>query len=113
MDDRTLLELAARALGWRWSIADLCWYDDRNGTYVKTWNPLTDDGDALRLAVKCRIDLEIYGCYVEAIWVDMIKSETHCVNEDWGAGEEDDAVKMRYVRRAVVRAAAAIGGQGK
>src|SRR3546814_5496903 len=51
MDDRELLELAARATGFE--IED----DENRGLVVLSdcgveWNPLTDDGDALRLAVR-------------------------------------------------------------
>lgn len=55
MTDLELLEAAARAAGLRWSIADLVFYDDSDGSFVKQWNPLTDDGDALRLAVRLNI----------------------------------------------------------
>jgi hypothetical protein len=48
--DRELLELAAKAAG----IGPISWIET-DGTKIVTnlrWNPLTDDGDALRLAVK-------------------------------------------------------------
>ena len=48
MDDKTMLELAAKAAG-----IDH-WYG-KEGTV--DWNPLTDDGDALRLAVKLEITI--------------------------------------------------------
>ena len=44
MTDRELLEAAAKAAGY-------VHYHPGDGFY-QTWNPLTDDGDALRLAVK-------------------------------------------------------------
>jgi len=57
MTDRELLELAAKAAGY-----DFAWYcrgaNNPNGipnapfANGHEWNPLTDDGDALRLAVK-------------------------------------------------------------
>ena len=52
MTDRELLELAAKAIG-----MDIEFFGDENGFDCVTdeqeyWNPLTDDGDALRLAVK-------------------------------------------------------------
>ncbi|HDQ4493720.1 TPA: hypothetical protein P9F33_001797 [Pseudomonas aeruginosa] len=68
MNDRTLLELAARAAGikarWfkvnQWRRLDGCrlHIGQKNvfGTHHrKPWNPLTDDGDALRLAVDAGI----------------------------------------------------------
>ena len=54
--DRELLELAANAAGF-----DLCW--DARGAYERIdgiagsermWNPLSDDGDALRLAFQAQ-----------------------------------------------------------
>lgn len=54
MSDRELLEAAAKAAGYAcvWGVADgpLWWHDDPDT--ARLWNPLTDDGDALRLAVK-------------------------------------------------------------
>jgi hypothetical protein len=72
--DRELLELAAKAAGikakwfkvkkWkdyngaRWLIGS----DDIFGTHhSKPWNPLTDDGDALRLAVKLGMEISLWG----------------------------------------------------
>ena len=69
--DRELLEMAAKAF-WGDEIDDVCsvrWLDkdecigymhgdnqDHNGCDIELcWNPLTDDGDALRLAVKLNI----------------------------------------------------------
>jgi hypothetical protein len=63
MTDRELLEFAAKAAGIAY-IKPAEGYDGRLGlaagdnpmrTY--TWNPLADDGDALRLAVKLRIGI--------------------------------------------------------
>lgn len=57
MTDRELLELAAKAAG-----IDVRWYDsnclrvsDKCNGFAGKWNPLTDDGDALRLAVKVNL----------------------------------------------------------
>lgn len=93
--DRELLELAAKAAGympnqnWIWLKDRLCFTYRADGQHV-FWNPLTDDGDALRLAVKL-------GLYIGG------KFTAHqCVNEFVELGE---AVA---VRRAIVRAAAAI-----
>jgi hypothetical protein len=63
MSDRELLELAAKAAGMDYTEANFAapgefesgWGMVENiGAY---WNPLTDDGDALRLAVKLEIDI--------------------------------------------------------
>jgi hypothetical protein len=99
--DRELLELAAKAAGielldWRedWAYND----SDKGGDAYRTvdrelWNPLRFDDDALRLAVKLAItDLALaVGRYV--------CSEKH--------REGDDIYTI--TRRAIVRAAAAIG----
>jgi hypothetical protein len=123
MDDRKLLELAARAAGVEWlgfedeyyfhEQTDYDWkHEDhgRIGVIISSkpceqniWNPLTDDGDALRLAVKLGIALDRTSnrCWT---WVN-----------GWsypGALEEfykDDPYAA--TRRAIVRAAAAIGEQ--
>ena len=53
--DRELLELAAKAARYQYA---------KHGGYIVVdgipgnWNPLTDDGDALRLAVRLKIDIE-------------------------------------------------------
>jgi len=53
MNDKELLELAAKAAGIEWpqKISDF----SRQYDGVRSWNPLTDDGDALRLAVNLGI----------------------------------------------------------
>lgn len=68
MTDRELLELAAKGAGYRtdhpWNTerldmdppVDALMIHNTNGGLAHTaWNPLTDDGDALRLAVKLGI----------------------------------------------------------
>lgn len=115
MDDRSLLERAAKAAGIE------LWHEDvfttgltrkvsPNG--VLSWNPLTDDGDALRLAVQLRLDvLSGVGC-VEVC---------HCpgtLDDPFGEtlAVEYGADLFAATRRAIVRAAAAAampeGGQG-
>jgi len=89
--DHELLEMAAKAAG----IADGdVFYDMDND---KEWNPLTDDGDALRLAVKLEIELWFGNGGLNASGMSMD------IEEDYG---EDPAAATR---RAIVRAAAAIG----
>ena len=90
--DRELLELAAKAAGMNTrefatdSITRWHWRDD--GTYT-AWNPLTDDGDALRLAVKL-------GLFMRAAVREIPR-------------DEYDAEPYAATRRAITRAAAAIG----
>ena len=103
MTDRELLELAAKA-------ADIeLWHEDVftkgltqkiSQSGVLCWNPLTDDGDALRLAVKLKIDVKHYDDYVVG-WFD---------GGYIGTGKimyEGDAYAA--TRRAITRAAAEIG----
>ena len=97
--DRRLLELAAKAGGikvdWRKSVRCFCY---SRSPYDIAWNPLTDDGDALRLAVKLDIWLHPGAgaeC-VEVIGYDAFRLEP---------GRDRQAV----IRRAIVRAAAEIG----
>lgn len=87
MTDRELLELAAKAAGieLRWSNEGVA-YAQRDDGYWGVWNPLTDDGDALRLAVKLALDIEF-------------------ILEDVPEGFDPYA----DTRRAIVRAAAEIG----
>ena len=58
MTDKELLELAAKAaeIKIRWSADSL---GNQTGPWIfnSRWNPLTDDGDALRLAVKLGLDV--------------------------------------------------------
>jgi hypothetical protein len=89
MTDRELLELAAKAAGvndtyFSSFAGDEAPLSDGEGP----WNPLTDDGDALRLAINIglNIDLYAYRCLADA-------------------GIDPYAA----TRRAIVRAAAEIG----
>jgi hypothetical protein len=93
MNDKELLELAAKAAG----IADgnVLWDFDQG----KEWRPLTDDGDALRLAVNLNITIKVYGG--NAMCYDIADNFL----ADWVDAEYPYAA----TRRAIVRAAAAIG----
>ena len=89
--DRELLEMAAKAAGIECVTPTMIDHDQ--------WNPLTDDGDALRLAVIVGIDVDHYFDRVET-W----KAGLHgFIVEAYG----DDPCAA--TRRAIVRAAAAIG----
>lgn len=93
MTDRKLLELAAKATGIK-----AYWNPYANGVQ---WNPLADDGDALRLAVELKIDVaqtNIHSPQVHA----LADGKVH-VWEDIGADP------YAATRRAIVRAAAEIG----
>jgi hypothetical protein len=104
MTDRELLELAAKAAGIDLSAA--FWGGGRDGFYwviearfgrIKYWNPLTDDADALRLAVKLQFEIDLG---FESIAI------RHSVGikilEDFNGDPE------AATRRAIVRAAAEV-----
>ncbi len=108
MTDRELLEAAAKAAGLdvRWIAECQDYYEHRPHMlpgYWDKWNPLTDDGDALRLAVKLRIRFErhLRDPFVAAFHDDL----TGRFEEPEG----DDPYAA--TRRAIVRAAAEIGRQ--
>ena len=101
MSDRELLELAAKAaeLHGFWVDAGLNVGSDAT---PKIWNPLTDDGDALRLTVKLNFtvckrehEVEIFNDNNGEFLCSISISE----------GDEPYAA----TRRAIVRAAAEIG----
>ena len=111
MTDRELLEMAAKAAGITIKPVEIknvefagddrfIGYSTDPHEWLRGWfNPLTDDDDALRLAVVVGIDVDQYGDRVET----------------WKAGLEGFIVEPYSVdpcaatRRAIVRAAAAIG----
>ena len=104
MNDRELLELAAKAAG-----IGLTSFLGGKEHYVfpLDWNPLTDDGDALRLAVKLNIDL-----LHETSSDDMGdgQSVTFPLHGDYDSITEwHKGDKLAATRRAIVRAGAVIG----
>lgn len=109
MNDRELLELAAKAAGYNayfWS--DKCALMCQEGRPL--WNPLTDDGDALRLASKLKIKIGFCDGFKQVI----CRREQDCDNFEMhgivgfgdGAGQMPTA---ENARRAIVLAAAKIG----
>lgn len=105
--DRELLELAAKAAGIEgkyseWTeMGELHYKGFRQGAWG-CWNPITDDGDALRLAVALDIHISLYGRDTGlTIW--LMHSDALTFHADYG----DDPCQS--VRRAITRAAAAIG----
>ena len=105
MTNRELLELAAKAAGmnveWesQYGVAELFDNDAH-----REWNPLTDDGDALRLAVKLEIELSsAYDAGMNAYAGYSIDDDMKYIIEPTGADP------YAATRRAIVRAAAEIG----
>lgn len=106
MTDRELLELAAKALG-----RELGWQKDRFSgreycgfiSCADRWSPLSDDGDALRLATALRISIIRDSPNVQAVADQLGERKTKI--------QEDVLYQCKHVatRRAIVRAAAEIG----
>jgi len=99
MNDRELLELAAKAAGMPHSDSQWSEYD---AEYVP-WNPLDDDGDALRLAVKLRINSNFHAASVHCSKLSSVSSPNVVIREFY----ENDP--LAATRQAIVRAAAEIG----
>jgi hypothetical protein len=98
MTDNELLAFAAKAVN-RGS-----WHPMTHDTPNGVWNPLADDGDALRLAVKLAIDIEWrpdgrIAAYRHA------NANGYCFTA-FESSREDRAAAAR---RAITRAAAEIG----
>lgn len=96
MTDRELLELAAKAAG-----IEIWWTDNYGGVFLRQrgcpviWNPITNDADALRLAVKTGLAVSICAGYTAIL--------------DCKTREEHGDDPLAATRRAIVRAAAEIG----
>ena len=99
MTDREMLELAAKAAGIEHLSSEYCvsgpelWDIERK----RWWRPLTNDGDALRLAVQLGFSVEPGRCW----------------HSHYGPAFGEDVLGgvMAATRRAIVRAAAQIGAQ--
>jgi hypothetical protein len=123
MTDRELLELAASAAGIDW-IKNCVWIE--NGFYSPlatheriSWNPLTDDGDALRLAVKLRIDISMYDEKIGRVYA-YCKHLLGFGTDGEASYQNHAPIEQAYgddpcaaTRRAIVRAAAAEIGRLK
>lgn len=98
MSDKEMLELAAKAAGYRID-SDFDRLDVRQASGAPTpWRPLDDDGDALRLAVKLSMSLEKVVSSRGSAWI-----------ADHRAEEIIGTDSLAAARRAIVRAAASIG----
>ena len=99
MTDRELLELAAKAAGlevWRHPDGSLCIVPQ-----MRTWNPLEDDGDALRLAVRLGLGISIP---LASKITDVVTFNGPAIGV-----REVHGNPYAATRRAIVRAAAEIG----
>ena len=98
MNELEMLMLAAKAAGLKVIIPAT----PPRGLWIEgledEWNPLTDDGDALRLAVKLDMSLVMFSIFVRVDTVDYTD-----IYEEYGTD------RYAATRRAIVRAAAQIG----
>lgn len=71
------------------------------------WTPLTDDGDALRLAVKLQFDISHNHPADQELWVcvDYLGSKGTVFVEVF----DDESLRLAATRRVIFRAAAEIG----
>lgn len=103
--DEYLIEMAAKAA----QLPESGWMGPafmyvKDNTFTD-WNPLTDDGDALRLAVRLCISVRTGPCEASANSIDGALR---------GFFPKEDTIKqdhMHAVRRVIVLAAADIGRQ--
>lgn len=72
----------------------------KDGAILRRWEPLLDDGDALRLAVALRIETEFFGC---TVYAGPRKTAKYAVDTEF------DRDMFSAVRIAIVRAASEIG----
>jgi predicted amino acid dehydrogenase len=98
MTDKELLELAAKAAGIeiKWDTPYKAVWDFAQ---VPNWTPLTDDGDALRLAVILGMNINVV---TSGVFVSRFEDEPVIAEKT-----NDDVYAA--TRRAITRAAAAIG----
>lgn len=108
MTDRELLELAAKAAGiaiLKCTCTDPRWpfrHDEKASGKRGHWNPLEDDGDALRLAMALGIDI---------VWCSSGRVVTIASVGDVAIEvvEPSHEAREENTRRAITRAAAEIG----
>ena len=102
MTDRELLEAAAKAAGieYRPAVsARVVGMGVTGSPHLRSWNPLTDDGDALRLAVKLKLEIDIIN---NGIAARTQRGEKILVDA------KEEACAYAATRRAIVRAAASL-----
>lgn len=106
MTDKELIEMAAKAAGivGTWHRSGFVAYSGWGGGF---FNPITDDGDALRLAVRLGLGI-LFGQYapLDVYSVHISKVEG---GDELAVGCITDGDEFGVVRRAITRAAAQIG----
>ncbi len=111
MSDRELLEDAAKAAGW--GTGPWVWSERAGGFIYRVngdrviWNPITDDGDAMRLMVRLRLEPRFLN-NSHSNGAEPSRVSLHNVA---GIVENIDDDPLAATRRAIVRVAAEIGRQ--
>lgn len=101
MTDREMLELAAKAAGYVIRVSSGGSFSIDIDGFWRGWNPLTSDGDALRLAVRMHMQV--------SVTTESCRAETiPCLGVRVNDSDENLAT-----RRAVVMAASAVGKEMK
>ena len=98
MTDRELLELAAKSAGMAGGYVEHFLEVGIARSHTGIWNPLEDDGDALRLAVKLQLGVAVYNDRVDTTDGENVDLYEYIDYDPYAA-----------TRRAIVRAAAEIG----
>ena len=110
--DRELLKAAAKAAGVSGTYLNVHGMDVGQDAYGigqpnarwgdKLWNPLTDDGDALRLSIYLRIDMR----FEKTHSVSAYTERDEWFHEHCGQGKTEQILDK--TRRAITRAAASM-----
>jgi hypothetical protein len=102
--DKELLEMAARAAGLSVTFCGEYFRHKSQGYIGQPWDPLVDDGDALRLAVSLDIHVKRYAGATTA--QVLCSNESTTEHDHWARNGNDP---MMSTRRAIVICAAEIG----
>ena len=107
MSDREMLEFAAKAAGieLRWHPDGTAYSDTRCSGYWGVWNPIADDGDAMRLMVRLRLEPR----FIDNSRSNGAEPSRVTLHNVAGIVVNIDGDHLAATRRAIVRAAAAIG----
>lgn len=108
MNDREMLELAAKAAGVRLFVYGAPGYEGyQDQDAQKPWNPLTDYGDALRLAVKLGMCVTIFKhSEPPATMVGYLRKTGDGANIEYAHADSDE---LTATRLAIVFAASDMG----
>lgn len=104
MTDRELLEMAAKAEGRTLKYMTQHIKGREPETFIACWNPLTDDGDALRLLAA-----------IPSLWTlnlnfgPMIKMTVHRAFDDDISCFSNEGDRAQDIRLVITRAAAEVG----